>query len=95
MIRKIKLSRKQKITTPELFKLCASARNSNDYIRIDLWNRKYIVVSFHRDQTLSISNNFTDLIAYYATQNMIRLNKIYSTENVVDYLFKMIQKYNK
>ncbi len=95
MIHKIKLTRKQKLAIPQLYKLCSSARNSHDYIRINLSNNKYIMVSFHRDGTLSVSHNFTDLSAYYATINMMNRNKIYSTENVVDYLFKMVQKYNK
>ena len=32
---------------------------------------------------------------YFATNNFIKRNKINSTENVAEFLFKMIQKYNQ
>lgn len=95
MIKKIKLNKGQNLSQTELFKLCSSARNSHDYIRIQLYNNRYVQVSFHRDQTLSVSHNMTDLSMYYATINMMNRNKIYSTENVVDFLAKTIKKYNK
>ncbi len=94
MIKRVKLNKNQTLSTNELFKICASARNSHDYVRIQLFNNRYIQVSFHRDQTLSVSHNMTDLSMYYATINMMNRNKIYSTENVVDFLVKTIKKYN-
>lgn len=94
MIKRVKLNKNQTLSTNELFKICASARNSHDYVRIQLFNNRYIQVSFHRDQTLSVSHNMTDLSMYYATINMMNRNKIYSTENVVDFLAKTIKKYN-
>ena len=94
MIKRLKLSKGQTINKNELFKYCTSARNTHDYIRIQLYNNRYVQVSFHRDQTLSVSHNMTDLSMYYATINMLNRNKIYSTENVVDFLMRTIQKYN-
>lgn len=94
MIKRLKLNKDQYLSQNELFKLCASARNSHDYIRIQLYNNKYVQVNFHRDQTLSVSHNFMDLSMYYATINMMNRNKIYSTENVAEFLAKTIRKYN-
>lgn len=95
MIQRIKLHRSQILTSGELFKLCASARNTHDYIRITLWTGKYVQVNFHRDNTLSVSTNRMDLSTLYAVNNMMQRNKIYSTENVVEFLFKFIQKNTK
>ena len=94
MIKRLKLARGQTINKNELLKYCISARNTHDYIRIQLYNNKYVQVSFHRDQTLSVSHNMTDLSMYYATINMMNRNKIYSTENVVDFLINTIRRYN-
>lgn len=92
MIQRVRLNRTQVLTSRELFKMCASARNTHDYVRITLWNGKYVQVSFHRDNTLSVSTNRMDLSTLYAVNNMMQRNKIYSTENVVEFLFKFIKK---
>ena len=94
MIQRLKLNKGQTLNQSQLFKYCSSARNTHDYIRIQLYNGKYIQINFHRDQTLSVTHNMTDLSMYYATINMMNRNKIDSTENVVEFLQKTIQKYN-
>lgn len=95
MIHKVKLTRKQKLSMPELYKMCSSARGTYDYVRINLINGKFIQVNFHRDQTISVCNNFTDLGAFYAVQNIMKRNKINSTQNIAEFLFKMVQRYNR
>lgn len=95
MIKILNLERKQTVPIRELFRLSASARNTYDFIKVNMWNKKFIIVNFHRDQTISVSHNFTDMRVYFATNNFIKRNKINSTENVAEFLFKMIQKYNQ
>ena len=94
MIRILNLKRKQIIPIKELFRLSASARNTFDFIRVNMWNGKFITVNFHRDQTISVSHNFADMRVYFLVSNFEKRNKINSTQNVAEFLFSMIQKYN-
>ena len=94
MVKKLFLQRKQIIPVSELYNICASARNTFDFVKVTMWDGKFLIMTFHRDQTISISHNFTDLRVYFACNNFIKRNTINSTMNAAEFLFKMIQRYN-
>lgn len=92
MINIVSLDKGEILTKTEISKLLNSARSTFQYCRFKLSNNLYFVVDYNKDLTTTIATNCRD---YVVIKEIESLEKIFTQQRCVDFMFRWINKFNK
>ena len=92
MIQKVKILRGQTLTREKIARILISARSTYDYARFDLWNGKYIVINFTRDNKYEIATNSRDYNIVYDIK-VVKATRQFSS--LTGFVYKWLPKLSK
>ena len=92
MIQKITLNRGQVLTRNEIAKMLNVARSTFTYAKVTLFDKNYLTITFHRDNTIEIATSSRELSLWNQIKSL-RVN--YTQTRLVDFMFRWINTQNR
>lgn len=93
MIQNINLNKGQVITKPNLQKILNDAKFSYDYAKFNMYNGRYLTITFTKDNKYEIATNVREQYQLFYDIKIIKsVNSFYG---LVDFVFKWLNILNK
>lgn len=89
MINVVNLGKGQVLTKQEIRKILNSSRATYQYAKFRFHGNFHITIVYHKDLTITVATNSRDIALYKEIQS---LERIYTQQRVIDFLFRWINK---